>query len=444
MPRSPESWPAAVPVTVARTTAEAALVEAFALARDSLPGDPEARVRAFAPLEEGLPSRRVEDWKYTDLHALLREVKPLAAPPDAAAVAAVRKAGLPLGKDAAIRLVLVNGAFVPALSDLDALPHGLEIVPLGRALAEGHPWLAHLGEAGAPAENAAVARAAAFAGDGVMIRLAEGVRVDRPILLAHVQDGDGHASYARSLLMAEPGATATLVESHTGAGAHQTGSLLEILAGRRSVLRHVKLQGEAQETIHLSTLAVRLDAAAEFDSLVVERGAALARQQMFITFAGESARAALKGVTLAGGTRHLDTTAVIDHSVPGCISTEEFKAVIDGRARAVFQGRITVAPHAQKTDARMVMRALMLSEGAEAFLKPELRIDADDVQCAHGATASAIDEAQIFYLAARGIPRPEAESMLVEAFVAEVLDGAPEGLRDAVGALAATWLEERN
>ncbi|HVV94394.1 MAG TPA: Fe-S cluster assembly protein SufD [Hyphomicrobiales bacterium] len=427
-----------------RTPAETALVEAFALARERLPGDPDVRARAFAPLEKGLPHRRIEEWKYTDLHALLREVKPLAAPPDAAAVKAIRKGGLPLGKAEAIRLVLVNGSFVPALSDLDALPAGVEVVPLGRALAEGQPWLARLGEAGAPADNAAVALAAAFAGDGVMIRLAAGAEVERPILLAHVQQGDGHAAYARSLVIAEARASATLVESHSGPGAHQTGSLLEILAGQGASLRHVKLQGEAAGTVHLATLAVRLDAAAAIDSLVVERGAALARQQMFVTFAGEGARAALKGVTLAGGIRHLDTTAVIDHAVPGCISTEQFKAVIDGRARAVFQGRINVAPRAQKTDARMVMRALMLSEGSEADLKPELWINADDVQCAHGATASAIDEEQIFYLAARGIPRPEAETMLVEAFVAEVLDAAPEAVRAAARALAATWLKERD
>jgi Fe-S cluster assembly protein SufD len=444
MPRSREGGPAAAPVSPIRTPAETALVEAFALARERLPGDRDARARAFAPLADGLPHRRVEDWKYTDLRALLREIKPLAEPPDAAAIGAVRHAGLPLAADEAIRLVLVNGAFVPALSDVAALPEGIELVPLGHALGEGHSALARLGEAGAPAANAAVALATAFAGDGLIIRVRAGVRVERPILIAHAQHGEGHAAYVRHLVIAEPGAELTLVESHAGAGAHQTGSLLEVVAGQGAVLRHLKLQGEAIETVHLSTLAVRLEAGSHFDSLVVERGAVLARQQIFVTFAGEGARAALHGVALVGGTRHLDTTAVVDHAVPGCTSTEEFKAAIDGRARAVFQGRIVVAPRAQHTDARMMMRALMLSDGGEADLKPELRIDADDVQCAHGATASAVDEQQIFYLAARGIPRSEAEAMLVEAFAAAVLDAAPDGLRGAVDALAATWLKERN
>jgi Fe-S cluster assembly protein SufD len=427
-----------------RTAAETALAEAFALAAPGLPGDADIRARAFAPLAEGLPHRRIEEWKYTDLRALLRAVKPLASPPDGAAVDALLAAGLPLAEIDAVRLVLVNGALVPALSDLDALPAGVEIVPLGRALADGHPWLARLGEAGAPPANAAVALAAAFAADGVMIRIAEGVHVARPIHLASIQIGEGHAAYGRSLLIAEPGSAATLIESHSGAGAHQTGNLLEILAGAGAALSHVKLQDEAAESVHLSTLAIRLDADSRFDSLLVERGAALARQQLFVSFGGERAKAALRGVMLVGGVRHLDTTLVLEHTAQNCTSTEHFKAVLDGRARAVLQGRITVAPGAQHTDARMDMRALMLSEGSEADLKPELEIYADDVLCAHGATASALDDEQRFYLEARGIPSGEAEAMLIEAFVAEVLDAAPAYLRDAVGALAASWLKERN
>jgi Fe-S cluster assembly protein SufD len=410
-----------------------------------LPGNAAERARAFAPLREGLPHRRVEAWKYTDLRARLREMKPLAAPPGAELIAAVRARGLPLAKVPAARVVLLNGSFVPELSDLSPLPDAVEWAPLGAALAAGHPLLARLGTAGAPPDNAAVALAAAFAADGVLLRVPAGLQLDLPLHILHLDDGEDHAAFGRSLVVAEPGASLTLVESHGGGtGAHQTGRLLEILAEDGATVRHLKLQDEGLDSIHLSTLAVRLGAKARLDSLGIERGALLARQQIFVAFAGEDAGAAIGGAALAGGTRHLDTTLRIDHAVPGGATAARFHSALDGEARSVFQGCITVAAGAQHTDARMVARALLLSEGCEADLKPELEIYADDVQCGHGATASALDEEQLFYLEARGLPRPEAEAMLVEAFIAEVLEGAPDGLRAAADALAAGWLVARD
>jgi Fe-S cluster assembly protein SufD len=268
--------------------------------------------------------------------------------------------------------------------------------------------------------------------------------IDVPLHIIHLQDGEGHAAFARSLVVAEEGAALTVVESFGGSGAHQVGSLLEIVVEKDAAVRHLKLQDEGSESIHLSSLAVRVGENARFDSLDVERGGGLARQQLFVSFAGEGARVALSGVALAGALRHLDTTMEIAHTAESCTTAARFHTVIDGEARSVFQGRITVAPGAQHTDARMMSRALLLCEGCEADLKPELEIYADDVQCAHGATASALDEEQVFYLQARGLPKPEAEIMLMEAFIAEVLETAPEALRPAADALAGGWLAARD
>jgi Fe-S cluster assembly protein SufD len=371
-------------------------------------------------------------------------VKPLAGPPDAALIAAIKARGLPLAGVAAARIVLLNGSFVPELSDLSALPAAVEWAPLGRALGENHPLLPLLGTAGAPADNAAVALAGAFAADGILLRVPAGVNVAAPLHIVHLQHGEDHAAFGRSLVIAEQGAALTIIESHGGAGAHQTGSLLEIVVEKDAAVRHLKLQDEAPDSVHLSSLAVRVGANGRFDSLGIERGGALARQQLFVSFAGEGARAALSGVALAGGLRHLDTTLQIDHTAESCISTARFHTVLDGQARSVFQGRITVAAGAQHSDARMIARALMMCEGCEADLKPELEIYADDVQCAHGATAGALDEEQVFYLQARGLPRAEAEIMLLEAFIADVLDAAPPVARAAADALAAGWLERRD
>jgi Fe-S cluster assembly protein SufD len=428
-----------------RTAAETALAEAFEVARAVLPGDPEVRAKAFDAVAEGLPHRRVEEWKYTDLRALMREAKPLAQVPSAQDAAALRASGLPLADVKALRLVVLNGTLVPELSDLDRLPAGVELVPFANALATSHPLLKRLGEAGAPGDNAAVALNTAFVSDGALVHVAEGVKLDVPLHVVFAQVGAGHAAYGRVLVVAEKGAALDLIESHAGEGAHQTNSYIEILAGDETDIRHTKLQAESLSTLHLATLAVTLGAKAKFESLAVARGSAVARQQVFLTFAGEDIEANLRGVSLVGGKRHLDTTLFVDHVRPGGISREQYKAALEGEGRSVFQGKIIVRREAQKTDGRMMTKALMLSDSAEADLKPELEIYADDVQCAHGATCAALDEEQVFYLMARGLPRSEAEAILVAAFVEDVFDTVEnEPLRAALIDVAEEWLVARN
>jgi Fe-S cluster assembly protein SufD len=154
--------------------------------------------------------------------------------------------------------------------------------------------------------------------------------------------------------------------------------------------------------------------------------------------------AAIRGAALLRGSQHADTTLIADHIARDCQSREMFKSVLDGDAHGVFQGRIIVRRHAQKTDAKMMTQALLLSERAEADNKPELEIFADDVQCGHGATAGALDEQLKFYLMARGIPRAEAEAMLIQAFLGEAIEGIEHaGLREALIENVAAWLGAR-
>jgi Fe-S cluster assembly protein SufD len=173
-------------------------------------------------------------------------------------------------------------------------------------------------------------------------------------------------------------------------------------------------------------------------------GAAVSRLQGFVTLAGEGSELLVNGVNLLKKTEHGDTTLVIDHVVPHCTSREVFRAVIDDRAHSVFQGRIIVRPDAQKTDGKMMTRALLLSDEAEADNKPELEIFADDVTCGHGATSGALDESLLFYLRARGLPEKDAQALLIQAFVGEAIEGiADDDLREAVMAAAQRWLEAR-
>jgi Fe-S cluster assembly protein SufD len=174
-------------------------------------------------------------------------------------------------------------------------------------------------------------------------------------------------------------------------------------------------------------------------------GGAVSRLQGFVTLAGEGTDLSINGVNLLKKTEHGDTTLVVDHAVPGCTSRETFRAVIDDRAHSVFQGRIIVRPDAQKTDGKMMTRALLLSDEAEADNKPELEIFADDVSCGHGATAGALDDSLLFYLRARGLPEKDAQALLIQAFVGEAIELiADDDLREHVIGVAERWLERRS
>jgi Fe-S cluster assembly protein SufD len=185
-------------------------------------------------------------------------------------------------------------------------------------------------------------------------------------------------------------------------------------------------------------------ARARFNAFTFNSGGGVTRNQLFIRFDGEDTLAGIGGATMLKGKQHVDTTVVADHKAGGCQSREMFKAVLDDESRSVFQGKIIVRPDAQKTDARMMTRALLLSENAEADNKPELEIFADDVQCGHGATAGALDEGLKFYIMARGITAPEAEALLVQAFIGEAIETIEHaGLRDALMDSVAVWLKSR-
>jgi len=438
-------------VATIKTDAETALAQAFAQARGRLPGDDAVAARRDAAFDvfarAGLPHRRVEEWKYTDLRALMRDAKPLAAPPDAAAKARAKSAGALLGDVETRRLVFIDGAFVPELSDTANLEPGLTVGSLAKALADDDPLLAtHLGKL-APASDVAVALNTALMGDGAVIRIAAGSTIERPLHLLFVASAKPAATFTRSLVVAEPQARAMVIESHEGpAGSdYQVNAALELFVGDRAHVDHVKIIGEGADALHISTLAAAIGGKARFNAFTFTAGGAVVRNQLFLKFDGEDTVAGIRGASLIKGRQHVDTTLVATHIARGCQSRELFKTVLDDEAHGVFQGRIIVRPGAQQTDAKMMTQALLLSDRAEADNKPELEIFADDVQCGHGATAGALDEELKFYLMARGIPAAEAEALLIQAFLGEAVEGIEHaGLREALMEQVAAWLKERD
>ena len=437
-------------VTVIKTAAETALAQTFAQARDRLPGDDAIAARRNAAFDifakQGLPHRRIEEWKYTDLRALMRDAKPLASPPDASAKASAKDAGRVLGDLDARRLVFVDGVFVPDLSDLRELEAGLVVSSLAQALTEGDPVVAaRLGKL-APANDAAVALNTALMGDGAVVRVASGATIERPLHLLFVASERPAAMFTRSLVTIDQGARVMLIESHEGPAAsdYQVNAALELFAGDGAHVDHVKVIGEGAEALHVSTLAAAIGAHARFNTFSFISGGAVVRNQLFLRLDGEGTVAGVRGASLLKDRQHADTTLFADHIARDCQSREMFKSVLDNEAHGVFQGRIIVRRHAQKTDAKMMTQALLLSERAEADNKPELEIFADDVQCGHGATAGALDEQLKFYLMARGIPPAQAEAMLIQAFLGEAIEGIEHaGLREALIESVAAWLGAR-
>ncbi|MBR0849926.1 Fe-S cluster assembly protein SufD [Bradyrhizobium diazoefficiens] len=432
-------------VAVAKTGGGRAVSDLFASAEGRLPGSPsviEVRREAFETYERlGLPHRRIEEWKYTDLRALVGEVLPLAVSPDAAALRRAAEAVKAHAIAGASKLVLVDGVFAADLSDVKALASEVSLKTLRETLDKDAGLLK------TASTDAVIALNAAMATDGVVLSIADGAQLSAPVQIIHVATASSASSFSRSQFVVGKGVRATIVESFIAAGAkaYQVNDAVIVTVGDSADLAHIRLMDDAPDAVNVSSQFITIGANVKLNFFNMTTGAAVSRLQGFITLAGEGSDLSASGVNLLQKTEHGDTTLVVDHAVPNCISRETFRAVIDDRAHSVFQGRIIVRPDAQKTDGKMMTRALLLSDEAEADNKPELEIFADDVSCGHGATAGALDESLLFYLKARGLPEKQAQALLIQAFVGEAIEQiADDQLREHVIGIAERWLERRS
>lgn len=375
---------------------------------------------------EGLPDRHQEEFHYTDLHARLRAPSgPSAAPPSmprnaafatrlgASVISIIGDLVEPVASGAPLR-----SAVFTTLRDAIAKQPDLARKVLGADTGEG-AILDGLG--------------AALATDGAILRLTNGA----VIVLDHCAGPS--AVHLRHKIVVEARAHVTLIELHSSLGdslAH-VGMQIDSEPGAR--LDHVKLI--TQGGTHLSGVAVHLGAAAQYDLTFVALGTVLIRQSLEIGLEGEGAIARVHGALLVAGEEHSDLHAAIGHTVPNCISETEVRAVAADRGRAAVQSLVRVAPNARASDGRQLIRGLILGERAEIDAKPELEILNDDVKCSHGTALGDLDAEAIFYLRARGIPEREARSLLVEAFIAELLERVPqEGARNLLHDRVRDWL----
>ncbi len=412
-------------ITPLKTEVEQALIAQGA----GIAPDRKAAFERF--LESGLPHRRVEAYHYTDLRALLKS-----APPPAKAGGKVSVIS-PLADIDADIITLVDGRYEASLSSTP--PKGVSVKMATTLADDGSAQKSVL------SSDPVIALNAAFSDSALDIAIDAKTELVKPLIIRLVTTA-AHASYPRVRVTVGDHAKAFIVESHEGgvAGA-LIDSVLEVRMGDHVAFDHLRLNVTDRAATVLTSFGGAMGKESLYRGHNFVVGGALSRHQIFFRFEGEQSKAEISSASLLNKKQHADSTLVVDHAVPECQSREFFAHVLDDESIGVFQGKIIVRPGAQQTDGKMMSRAIVLEDGATMNNKPELEIFADDVACGHGATVGALDEDLLFYLRARGLPKAEAEALMLQAFVGEALESIEhDGIRDVLEALAEQWLKARS
>lgn len=406
-------------------------LDAIRAQRVALPGQAVPAVRVLREqglarfAELGFPTTRLEDWKYTNVSAIAGQLfKPVNG-----ALSNVSSGQLQSHLFAdllAHRLVFVNGRYAPALSSVGALPTGVTVGSLAEILAT-RPAIVepHLGKIAPTGTNGFTALNAALFADGACVHLARGAVVEQPIYVVYVTTGDAESvmTAPRNLVALEESAQATVIEQYLALGdaRYLTNVVTEAALGANSRLEQYRLQQESAKSYHIGAWHVRQARDSRFLSHTVDLGGLLARNDLHSVLSAEGTECEFNGLYVVDGRSHVDNHTCVDHAKPRGTSREYYKGVLDGMARAVFNGRVVVHPDAQQTDAQQMNNNLLLSRNAEVDTKPQLEIYADDVKCSHGATVGQLDADALFYLRSRAVDEQAARDLLTYAFANDVL-----------------------
>lgn len=364
----------------------------------------------------GLPTRRVESYHYTDLKTLLRAIPPVAQAANEATGTALRVPG-------AYALSIVNGVVQNAAT----APEGVKVGKTHGGV------LTNRDDVIVSVSNGLTKEALSVDIKGTLEQV---VQIDH-----RIEGEAGHVADATKIFVADD-SSVTILETFSGSDAAHVGNHASYTAlGKNAVVTHVTVDLSGRATSHFATNEYHLADGAQLRTLVIHAGAGLARTHLFPRMQGAGAHADVTGLNLVSDGQHSDITMETQHAVPHTSSQPLFKSITRGRSKAVVQGKLIVARDAQKTDAKFMHQGLMLSDDAEILSKPELEIYADDVVCGHGSTCGKLDEDSLFYLLSRGIPKAEAETMLVRGFIAELIDPIEdEALNEALQGIVDGWL----
>ncbi|HBB88862.1 MAG TPA: Fe-S cluster assembly protein SufD [Blastocatellia bacterium] len=378
-------------------------------------------------VELGFPSVKEEEWKYTNVAALARSnFQPSSASvPTTQSDAELKQLGsVPEARSS--QLVFVDGVLRNDLSSLSALPSEVVAIDLAQALGDeryAEIVRGHLSRQADYVLNGFTALNTAFIDHGAFVYIPKGVTVAAPIHLLFIAQSENTANFPRVLVVAAENSSATIVENYLSEGEtrYLTNGVVEVVLEEGARLEHYKVQRESVEAYHIATTAVGLGRNSRYDTTTITFGAKLSRHDIVVTMDHEGAECWVDGLYLVTGDQHADTHSVIDHRQPNCTSHQLYKGILDGKSRAVFNGKVFVRHNAQKTDAMQTNKNLLLSNDARVDTKPQLEILADDVKCAHGAAVGQIDQDELFYLETRGIHPDLGRNLLTYGFAEEVI-----------------------
>ncbi|MBK9214775.1 MAG: Fe-S cluster assembly protein SufD [Chloracidobacterium sp.] len=342
--------------------------------REVIKNEPDSALRslredAFSFFEaNGFPTPQTEDWKYTN-------VAPLAA-----IDWTVDSSSIAIGQDVPLDVV---GQFRTARNGFTAL-------------------------------NLAFANIA-------ILRIAKDTVINEPVEFSFAA-GEDRAIFPHIVVIAESGSEATIVESYDSQTKSFTNSAVQIIVEDNASLTHYRVQRESDEAFHYGVTEASMGRDSRYDLTSINLGSAISRHDIDAKFTAEGGEAWVDGLYMLGGSQHSDTHSVIDHTVPNCTSHQNYKGVLDGKSRGVFNGKVFVRENAHGTDAQQQNKNLLLSNDARVDTKPQLEIFNDDVKCAHGATVGQLEEEELFYLLTRGLPESLARNLLTYGFAEEIIN----------------------
>jgi Fe-S cluster assembly protein SufD len=395
----------------------------------------------------GFPSARDEEWRFTPITPIAQRIwRPAAAGGER--LTREQLAPFVFGHAEWCTLVFVNGEYRPGLSSPGNLPPGVIATTLAEALRDGELVQRHLGRYARIEESPFTALNTAFFRDGGFLYVPAGIDLPQPVNLVFVTTAESAdtVSHPRNLIIVERNARASLVESYVTLSPgtrYWTNAVTEVWTGANSWVEHARIQRESEAAYHVATTQAEVSRDSHYRSFSMAMGAALARHNLNARLADQYSEALLYGLYITHRDQVVDNHTVLYHDHPNCHSWEVYKGILDGRSRAVFNGKVLVKPEAQKTDAKQTNRNLVLSDFAKVDTKPQLEIFADDVKCTHGATVGQLDEVALFYAQSRGLPAEEARRLLTYAFAAEVIEEvAIEPVRAELNRLLLERLDE--
>lgn len=370
----------------------------------------------------GFPTSKDEEWRFTPLGPIARgEFKP------ASPATVTREALAPFlfGHPEWPLLVFVNGRYSESLSAVPA-DRAATVSNLAAAIARDPSLERHLARH-APVEGSPfTALNTAFLRDGAFVHIPAASVPAHPVhaLFVTTADAEGTVAHPRNLIIVEREARASVIESYVTLApgtSYFTNAVTEVVSGENAWTEHTRIQRESEQAYHVGLTHVEQERDSHYRAFSFAMGGAMARHNLHVRLNASNIETLMYGLYLTRGEQVVDNHTAIYHDHPNCNSWEVYKGVLDGRSRAVFNGKVFVKPEAQKTDAKQTNRNLLLSDGARVDTKPQLEIFADDVKCTHGATVGQLDEVALFYARSRGIPAAEARRLLTYAFVAEVV-----------------------